>query len=69
MYFLFLYHLFFLFIEFRSIKSCSRKCIPSGNMELNELNKGESVCVKRCVDKFFKILEVVGQELNDLGMK
>jgi len=53
----------------RSIESCSKKCIPSGNMDLNELNKGESVCVKRCIDKFFSVLELVGTELNEMGMK
>lgn len=52
----------------RSIEGCSRKCIPTGSKESNELNKGESVCVKRCVEKFFTVLEVVGTELNELGM-
>ena len=52
-----------------SIESCSKKCIPSGNAEMNELNKGESVCVKRCIDKFFSVLELVGTELQDTGMK
>lgn len=56
-------------IVYRSIENCSKKCIPSGNMELNELNKGESVCVKRCIDKFFSVLELVGTELQDMGMK
>lgn len=33
-------------------------------MDLNELNRSESVCVKRCIDKFFSVLELVGTELN-----
>lgn len=57
------------FLHSRSIQSCSKKCIPSGMAEMNELNKGESVCVKRCIDKFFSVLELVGTELQDMGLK
>lgn len=35
---------------------------------MNELNKGESVCLKRCTEKFFSVLELVGAELNEVGM-
>lgn len=59
----------FKFIFKRSLESCTKKCIPSGPKDLNELNKGESVCVKRCIDKFFSVLELVGSELNEMGMK
>lgn len=35
-------------------QSCTKKCIPSDYRE-GELNKGESVCLDRCVSKFFEI--------------
>jgi import inner membrane translocase subunit TIM10 len=36
----------------RLIQSCVNKCVPSSYHEA-ELNKGESVCLDRCVSKFF----------------
>jgi mitochondrial import inner membrane translocase subunit TIM10 len=36
----------------RMIQSCVSKCVPSSYHEA-ELNKGESVCLDRCVSKFF----------------
>jgi import inner membrane translocase subunit TIM10 len=35
-------------------QSCSKKCIPPSYAE-GELTKGESVCLDRCVSKFFDI--------------
>ena len=35
-------------------QSCTRKCIPNDYRE-GDLNKGESVCLDRCVGKFFEI--------------
>lgn len=34
--------------------SCTKKCIPTEYKE-GDLNKGESVCLDRCVSKFFDI--------------
>ncbi|KAL4884537.1 mitochondrial import inner membrane translocase subunit tim10 [Aspergillus karnatakaensis] len=34
-------------------ESCKKKCIPADYRE-GDLNKGESVCLDRCVGKFFE---------------
>jgi import inner membrane translocase subunit TIM10 len=38
----------------RLSNSCTKKCIPSEYKEA-DLNKGESVCLDRCVAKFFEV--------------
>lgn len=38
----------------RLTQSCYKKCIPPNYQEA-ELNKGESVCLDRCVSKFFDV--------------
>jgi len=38
----------------RLTNSCTKKCIPTDYRE-GELNKGESVCLDRCVSKFFEV--------------
>ena len=38
----------------RLSNSCTKKCIPKEYREA-ELNKGESVCLDRCVSKFFEV--------------
>lgn len=38
----------------RLTQSCYKKCIPP-NYQESELNKGESVCLDRCVSKFFDV--------------
>lgn len=50
----------------RSIKGCGKKCVPITYRE-GDLNKGESVCIQRCVSKYFETLEVVSQELAEIG--
>lgn len=50
----------------RAVDHCGRNCVPATYKE-GDLNKGESVCIKRCVDKFFATLEIVGQELQEIG--
>ena len=52
----------------KSIGSCGHKCIPPTYKD-GELNKGESVCVQRCMNKFFKSLEVVSAQLAEIGMQ
>lgn len=32
------------------------------------MNKGEAVCVQRCLSKYFETLEVVSKELAEIGM-
>lgn len=38
----------------RLTRSCHNKCIPTDYREA-DLNKGESVCLDRCVSKFFDV--------------
>lgn len=46
--------------------ACSKSCVPSTYKD-GELNKGESVCIKRCVNKFYTTLELVGEQLAEAG--
>nr|CAG8480174.1 3390_t:CDS:2 [Entrophospora candida] len=50
--------------------SCFKKCIPPKYIE-EDLNKGESVCIDRCVAKFFevntKISEVLAKKNQQAG--
>lgn len=52
----------------RSVQQCSTKCVPPTYKD-GELNKGESVCVQRCLNKFFDVLEVVSSQLAEVGMQ
>lgn len=44
----------------RLVETCYNKCIPNKYLE-PELNKGESVCVDRCVGKFFDANTKIGE--------
>lgn len=46
----------------RITNSCQQKCIPTDYRE-GDLNKGESVCLDRCIAKFFDVNIKVGLEL------
>ncbi|KAJ1922502.1 protein transporter tim10 [Tieghemiomyces parasiticus] len=46
--------------------SCLKKCIPDTYLE-PDLNKGESVCLDRCVAKFFEVNKQVGAKLQDIS--
>ncbi|KZT21714.1 hypothetical protein NEOLEDRAFT_1072986 [Neolentinus lepideus HHB14362 ss-1] len=50
----------------RLVESCHTKCISQRYTE-GDLNKGESVCIDRCVAKFFEVNKKVGQKLQSLG--
>lgn len=39
---------------FRLQQSCLKKCVPKTYLE-GEINKGEGVCIDRCVAKFFDV--------------
>lgn len=52
----------------RAVKQCGGKCIPGRYVD-GELNKGESVCVQRCLNKFMDVLEVVSSQLAEVGMQ
>jgi import inner membrane translocase subunit TIM10 len=44
-------------------ESCSKKCIPADYRE-GDLNKGESVCLDRCVSKFFDVNIKVSEKMQ-----
>lgn len=44
-------------------QSCTKKCIPPDYREA-ELNKGESVCLDRCVSKFFEVNIKVSEKMQ-----
>jgi len=45
------------------VQSCSKKCIPAEYREA-DLNKGESVCLDRCVAKFFEVNVKVSEKMQ-----
>lgn len=44
-------------------ESCTKKCIP-GDYREGDLNKGESVCLDRCVSKFFDVNIKVSEKMQ-----
>ena len=48
--------------------ACHKKCIPPKYREA-ELQKGESVCIDRCVAKYLDVHERIGKKLTELSMK
>ena len=47
----------------RIVDACHRKCIPPKYGD-SELNKGESVCIDRCVVKYLEVHQKVGQKFQ-----
>ncbi|KAK4951635.1 protein transporter tim10 [Elasticomyces elasticus] len=47
----------------RLVETCTRKCIPPTYREA-DLNKGESVCLDRCVAKFFEVNVKVSEKMQ-----
>jgi len=47
----------------RLTSSCLKKCIPADYRE-GDLNKGESVCLDRCVAKFFEVNMKVSEKMQ-----
>jgi import inner membrane translocase subunit TIM10 len=47
----------------RLTESCTKKCIPADYRE-GDLNKGESVCLDRCVAKFFEVNIKVSEKMQ-----
>ncbi|KAK4551869.1 protein transporter tim10 [Recurvomyces mirabilis] len=45
------------------VDTCTRKCIPETYREA-DLNKGESVCLDRCVAKFFEVNVKVSEKMQ-----
>jgi len=52
----------------RMTRACHKKCIPPKYRD-SELNKGESVCIDRCVAKYLDIHEKIGKKLTTLSMQ
>ena len=52
----------------RMTRSCHKKCIPPKYRD-SELNKGESVCIDRCVAKYLDVHEKIGKKLTTLSMQ
>lgn len=50
----------------RIVSSCHSKCISPRYAE-GDLNKGESVCIDRCVAKFFEVNKKVGEKMQSAG--
>ncbi|KAL1971843.1 hypothetical protein VTN31DRAFT_1931 [Thermomyces dupontii] len=48
----------------RLTQSCINKCIPNDYRE-SDLNKGESVCLDRCVAKFFEVNIKVSEKMQN----
>lgn len=46
--------------------ACHKKCIPPKYNE-NDLTKGESICIDRCVAKYFEIHDRVGKKLASIS--
>lgn len=44
-------------------ESCTKKCVPTDYRE-PDLNKGESVCLDRCVAKFFDVTMKVSDKFQ-----
>ncbi len=47
-------------------RTCHAKCVNTRYTE-GELSKGESVCIDRCVAKFFEANKKVGERLQNVG--
>nr|ADD38100.1 Mitochondrial import inner membrane translocase subunit Tim10 [Lepeophtheirus salmonis] len=52
----------------RLTKACHKKCIPPKYREA-ELQKGESVCIDRCVAKYLEVHERIGKKLMEISTK
>ncbi|EPX74633.1 Tim9-Tim10 complex subunit Tim10 [Schizosaccharomyces octosporus yFS286] len=50
----------------RMVSSCHKKCIATPYKEA-ELTKGESVCIDRCVAKYFESSKVLGEHMKKIG--
>ena len=49
---------------YRMSRVCQAKCIPTDYRE-GELNKGESVCLDRCVSKFFETHQKIAELMQE----
>lgn len=52
----------------RLSSACHAKCIPREYRE-GELNKGEAVCLDRCVAKYLETHEKIGKKLTEMSVQ
>lgn len=52
--------------DYRMTNSCHKKCVPPKYHE-SDLTKGESICIDRCVAKYFDIHDRVGKKLTAIS--
>lgn len=52
----------------RLTSACHKKCVPPKYHEA-ELQKGESVCIDRCVAKYLEVHERIGKKLTEISMR
>jgi len=50
----------------RMVRSCHNKCISARYADA-DLNKGEGVCIDRCVAKYQLVQQIVGKNLQGRG--
>jgi mitochondrial import inner membrane translocase subunit TIM10 len=50
----------------RLTESCMKKCVP-GDYREGDLNKGESVCLDRCVSKYFEVNVKVSEKMQGIS--
>ena len=48
--------------------ACQKKCVPAKYKD-SELQKGEGVCLDRCVAKYIEIHDKIGKKLTALSMQ
>lgn len=51
----------------RLVDNCHQKCINSTSYSDGELSKNESLCIDRCVSKYFEVNVQVGENMQKLG--
>lgn len=51
----------------RLARSCASKCLPKDYRE-GDLNKGESVCLDRCVSKYMDVNIKIGEKMQSDAM-
>ena len=55
-------------INCRLSAACQKKCIPPKYPEA-DLNKGEAICLDRCVAKFLEVHDRIGKKLTQMYMQ
>lgn len=50
----------------RLVETCQNKCLDKTYKE-GEVSRGESVCIDRCVAKYFDVNVKVGEKMQNVG--